>query len=98
MPARSLRVYAPMSRFSRTVMRGKSRLSLGRVTHAEPSDSRLPDPRVFAEQLHLAAPGPMRPLMVRSVVVLPAPLLPMSATISPLRTSSQTLLSALTRP
>ena len=42
--------------------------------------------------------GCMRPEMVRNVVVLPAPLLPMSATISDLSTMSDTPWSACTRP
>ena len=42
--------------------------------------------------------GCMSPEILRSVVVLPAPLLPMSATISEAPTVSDTAWSACTRP
>ena len=93
MPARSLRVYAPMSRFSRTVMRWKSRLPSGACPTPSRAIFSAPRPRVgFPNSRTSPLLGPMRPLIVRSVVVLPAPLLPMSATISPSRTTSDTLL------
>ena len=44
------------------------------------------------------ARGAIKPEIVRSVVVLPAPLLPMSVTISPSSTCSETPWSALILP
>ncbi len=82
-----------MSRFSRTVIRGKEPPALRRVADTEPRDV-APLPRreiVLPNSRTSPLRGEISPLMVRSVVVLPAPLLPMSATISPWRTSRRDL-------
>ena len=83
-PSRSLRRNAPRSRFSDTVIRGKIRRPSGdwaiprrTISSAAVRSIRLPS--------NVTCPwrGRSRPEIVRSVVDLPAPLDPMSVTISP---------------
>ncbi len=83
-PASSFRRNAPIRRLSMTCIRGNSRRPSG--------DWQMPSPtmswaaiRLMSLPPNLIEPlgGCMRPEIVRRVVVLPAPLLPMSATTSP---------------
>ena len=95
----SRRVKAPISRFSRTVMRGEDAPALGRLRDADLGDL------VAGEALDVAAledDAPVRggtmPEIERSVVDFPAPLEPISVTISPSRTSIEMPLSASIEP
>ena len=99
MPFASRRVNAPISRFSSTVMRGKIRRPSG--------DCAIPiSATVWPGRPWISAPlktiRPVRggtiPEIERSVVDLPAPLAPMSVTISPSLTSSEMPLSASIEP
>ena len=99
MPARSERWNAPISRFSVTVMRGKSRRPSGdcamprfTIWCAGTDVMSLPWNRIDPWR------GRLRPLIERSVVDLPAPFAPSSVTISPSRTSSEIPLSAWIAP
>ena len=97
--ARSRRVYAPMIRLSRTVRREKRRLPSGEW-HRPKVTILAACMRVMSVPANVTVPrvGCISPEMVRSVVVLPAPLAPMSATISPAPRSMVTSRSACTRP
>ena len=99
MPASSSRVYAPSRRFSSTVIRANSRLPSGlcatprrRISWAgircigSPSSSTSPDT------------GRKSPEIVRRVVVLPAPLLPIRLTIWPCSTVNVTPRTAWIAP
>jgi hypothetical protein len=96
---RSLRWNAPISRFSVTLMRGKSLRPSG--------DCAMPRLTIScAGTVVMSRPwkridpwrGRLSPLIERSVVVLPAPFAPSSVTISPSRTTSDTPLSAWIDP
>src|SRR5207302_8458520 len=89
----------PISRFSRTVRAGNTRRPSG--TSAMPASVRLcagmrvtsvPAKRIFPRR------GSIAPATPRSVVLLPAPLAPISATISPAATSKETARQAGTSP
>ena len=89
MPSRSARAKAPSSRFSSTLMRGKMCRPSGDC--AMPSRTmRSVGSVLIAWPLKLTVPrrGRTVPRMVLSVVVLPAPLAPISVTISPRCTES----------
>jgi hypothetical protein len=95
----SRRVKAPISRFSRTVIRGKMRRPSG--DWAIPiSATAWPGMFWISRPLKTILPvrGGTIPEIERSVVDLPAPLAPMSVTISPSRTSSEMPLSASIEP
>src|ERR1700694_3549526 len=94
-----LRVYAPMRRLSATVMRVKRRLPSG--DWQMPSCTiRSGGSCVMSLPLKTTRPaaGCINPEIVRRVVVLPAPLDPIRATISPLSTATLLARSALIRP
>ena len=98
-PARSLRWKAPISRFSTTVMRGKSLRPSGDC--AIPSLTTLcAGSFVMSRPWNEIRPrrGWFSPLIDRSVVDLPAPFAPMSVTISPSRTSMEICFSAWIEP
>ena len=87
--ALSLREKAPISRFSRTVIREKIRRPSGDLADAALDDlvrRQRVDPLAVQQDLALAR---LRgcPEIVRSVVLLPAPFAPISVTISPSWTS-----------
>src|SRR5262249_40933873 len=95
----SRRVYAPISRFSRTVMPGKMPRPSGdcetpRITR------RSARSRVMSSPLNRMAPEAIgrSPEIARMVVDLPAPLAPINATISPSPTSRLMPCSAWMRP
>ena len=98
-PGLSFREYAPMNRLSTTVMRGKRRRPSG--------DWQMPSSTIFdgpvwvmswPSNVTVPACGCISPEMVRSVVVLPAPFDPMSATTSPFSTLIVTPRSAWILP
>ena len=93
------RVYAPSSRFSRTVMRGNTWRPSGEWLIPARTIS-LGASRVMSRPANRMVPdaGRIRPLIARSVVVLPAPFAPISVTISPSSTVSDTSCSAVMRP
>ncbi len=91
--------YAPISRFSRTLMRAKTRRPSG--TCPKPSRAiasgrmpvtLLPRKRIWPDVART------KPLIARSVVVFPAPFAPRSATISPSSTFSEMPRSARIPP
>ena len=94
-PALSLRMYAPSSRFSVTVIRGKMRRPSGlwAMPRAATSWPFNPDTRCPS---NLISPrfSLINPEIARIVVDLPAPLPPMSVTISPGYTVSEMPLTA----
>ena len=96
---RSLRAYAPMSRFSSTVIPGKMPRPSG--------DWQIPivvrwwaGMRVMSWPSNMTRPPAVLriPESIRSVVDLPAPLAPISVTISPSSTWKEMPLSASIRP
>ena len=95
----SLRRYAPILRFSSTVMSGKMRRPSG--TSVTPCVTicvgSLP---VISSPANMILPplGLTRPEIVRSVELLPAPLEPMSVTICPSCTSNEMPLTASMPP
>ena len=94
-PGRSLRWKAPISRFSTTLIRGKSLRPSG--AWAIPFLTILCGAScVMSSPWKVIFPlrGWLSPLIERSVVDLPAPFAPISVTISPSSTSSETPLSA----
>ena len=96
---RSFRAYAPISKFSCTVIWEKTRRPSG--TWASPSRMILWAlvVRKFAPQKAISPFfGFTRPEMAWSVVVLPAPFAPMSVTISPSFTSKEIPLIAWIAP
>src|SRR2546427_1828603 len=97
--ARARPWYAPSSRFSRTVSCGHSSRPSG--TRAMPMPARsAAGARESDWPLNRTSPlrGGSTPMMQRRVVVLPAPLLPSSVTISLSRTSSASEKSTCTSP
>src|SRR5438270_2063414 len=97
--ARADRVYAPSSRFSRTVSCGHSSRPSG--TSAIPIPARsAAGARTSDSPLNSTSPlrGGTTPQMQRSVVVFPAPLLPSSVTISFSFTLSESENSTCTSP
>ena len=99
MPRSSRRVNAPISRFSSTVMRGKMRRPSG--DWAIPiSATWWPGMSWISRPSKTILPvrGGTIPEIERSVVDLPAPLAPISVTISPSWTSSEMPLSASIEP
>ena len=98
-PDLSVRWNAPISRFSTTVMRGKSRRPSGdwaipRLTISCGATWVMSRPSNLIEPCR----GLWSPLIERRVVVFPAPLAPRSVTISPRRTSSEIPFSAWIAP
>src|SRR5829696_1008324 len=98
-PPVSLRANAPSIRFSSTVNRGKIRRPSGECAKPRVSTScagvlsiRSPSNQISPDS------GLIRPEMVRSVVVLPAPLVPRSVTTWPWSTLKLIPLTAMTRP
>src|SRR5215218_3502627 len=98
-PPLSLRAKAPSIRFSSTVNRGKIRRPSGECAKPRVSTScagvlsiRSPSNQISPDS------GLIRPEMVRSVVVLPAPLVPRSVTTWPWSTLKLIPLTAMTRP
>ena len=90
---------APIRRLSMTCIRGNRRRPSG--------DWQMPSPTIscagsrlmsFPSNVMVPLGGCIKPEIVRKVVVLPAPLLPMSATTSPLSTEIVTPRSARIRP
>jgi len=98
-PARARAVWAPSSRFSVTVMNGKSRRPSGTCTMPR-STRRAAGTRARSSPSKSTRPcrGPTRPEITRSVVLLPAALAPTSAKMPPAGTSSETLNSACRSP
>ena len=95
----SLRVKAPISRFSRTVMSWKMRLPSGHS--AIPFETILcagTPTRLSPSKVMEPVRGLSKPATVLSVVDLPAPFAPMSVTISPSFTSNETPLTAWMEP
>ena len=91
----SVRRYAPSSRFSRTVIRGKQRRPSGACEI--PSATILPvDMALISTPSKRIEPlrGGSSPEIERSVVDLPAPFEPIIVTTSPASTSSETPRSA----
>jgi len=93
--SRSFRAYAPISRFSLTDMRAKMRRPSGECA--------IPIRTIWFAGTFVRSRSAMRtvpwrgrrtPAIVRRVVVFPAPLLPMSVTISPCSTVSEIPFSA----
>ena len=96
---RSVRWNAPISRFSVTLMRGKSLRPSG--------DCEMPRLTIWCGGIDVTSVpwkkilplrGWLSPLIERSVVDLPAPFAPMSVTISPSCTSSEMPFSASIEP
>src|SRR5215208_1486295 len=98
MSSRRPRVYAPSRRFSSTDSSAKMPRPSG--TCAMPARATASGPRRDTLRPSKTTSPFVRtmPEIARSVVVLPAPLAPSSATISPSFTSSETPCSALTGP
>ena len=95
----SLRANAPSSRFSSTVSRGKIRRPSGEW--ASPSCTMSWAGTVVMSlpwKVIEPAAGRSSPEMVRRVVVLPAPLVPIRVTTSPSSTSKEMPLTALILP
>ena len=93
----SARVKAPISRLSFTDMKGNTRrpsgtMAMPRRTIWSGERPSMRSPSKWISPLD----GRFNPVMARSVVVLPAPLAPISATISPLSTVMVTPFSACT--
>jgi hypothetical protein len=97
--ARAAGVTAPSSRFSRTLMVGKSWRPSGTWTMPR-ATARAGEGRTSGSPCHSMRPrrSGSRPEIARSVVVFPAPLLPMRATASPARTSSDRPCTAVRSP
>jgi hypothetical protein len=98
-PSRSVRAKAPRSRFSATLMRGKMRRPSG--------DCEMPSRTLWSVgtdsmrwplKVMLPLRGRRVPMIVLSVVVFPAPLEPISVTISPRSTPSAMPLRARILP
>ena len=84
MPSASLRVNAPSSRFSMTVMSAKTRRPSGTCEMPRRTISCALCPAMELPSNVMSPPrGTISPEMVRSVVDLPAPFAPMRVTISP---------------
>src|SRR5262245_24570029 len=97
--AASLRMYAPISRFSSTLMPGKMPRPSGawQIPSATRRSARI---LVMSRPSNRTAPAAIgrRPETARMVVVLPAPFAPTSATFSPSLTSRLMPCSAWMRP
>ena len=84
MPSLSLRVNAPSSRFSSTVISAKMRRPSGTCESPMRTISCAPVPAMFfPSNSMLPLFGVISPEIVRRVVDLPAPFAPMRVTISP---------------
>ena len=90
---------APSSRFSSTVIVGKSWRPSG-TWAIPPATTAADDSPLIRRPSSSTVPrrSGRRPQIARSVVVLPAPFEPISATISPWRTSSETPRMAVMSP
>src|SRR5216683_3047907 len=98
-PAASFRRNAPIRRLSITCIRGNRRRPSGAWQMPRPTMSCAGIlPMSLPSKTIVPLGGCMSPEIVRRVVVLPAPLLPMSATTSPCPTDSVMPRSARTRP
>ncbi len=99
MAARSRRRYAPISRFSSTVMSANSRLPSGTCTSPRATISCGCSAWIGSPNSVTSPPrAASSPEIVLSVVDLPAPLAPISVTISPARTSQSMPLSTSSAP
>ena len=95
-----LRVKAPSSKFSTTVIKGKTRRALRDVGDAQLTTMRSGGNVVSScpSKVMLPRVGGTSPEIVRSVVLLPAPLAPMRVTISPGSTCREMPFRASTGP
>ncbi|MBS1162882.1 MAG: hypothetical protein H6R03_778 [Burkholderiaceae bacterium] len=94
----SLRAKAPICRFSVTVIRVNTPRPSGTITRPRRSSWCAAMPLVEAPQYSIPPAQAWVPVIAFSVVVLPAPLAPISVTSSPSRISRSTPLTAWMPP
>ena len=95
MPALSVRVNAPIRRLSLTLISGKTRRPSGTMTMPILTMASGAAPSIrFPAKCTVPLRSRRRPVMARRIELLPAPLAPISATVSPSPTSIDTPFNA----